>query len=117
MPTLDHYTDAAGYAGIMRDMAIVSSTFARRQSDVRYGDGVYLTDLAPGTLRASRLLRRIIGQPFPRSKVAYHVGVDIRGLEVSFGRDHVYVIPGRGDLDIRGRLVADGPTIHPETGG
>ena len=108
MPVLYHYTDAAGLQGIIGSGVLRASTAASGASDVRYGDGQYLTDIAPGTMTAAQLSRALIGHPFAGQRFSHYVALDVTGLNVTQGRAGVYVVPNSQALDIRGRLVSSG---------
>jgi hypothetical protein len=81
---------------------------ARNPKDARYGDGQYLSDIAPGTRTNAQLSRNFIGQPFQGSRFSHYVEVDVTGLNVVQGRDNVFVVPNSGPLDLTGRIVSSG---------
>ena len=43
-----HYPSEAGHAGILASKTIRASLKANNAKDARYGDGQYLSDIAPG---------------------------------------------------------------------
>ena len=45
--TLYHYTNGNGFRGIIRNRRINKSMHNARRKDVRFGEGVYLTELDP----------------------------------------------------------------------
>lgn len=45
---------------------------------------------------------------FPAAKFSNYVYIDVSGLEVTNGRDHVYVVPNQVPLNIAGRVYAVG---------
>jgi hypothetical protein len=56
-PTLFHYTDEAGMNGILDSHALNPSLKSLNLADARYGDGQYLSDIAPGQDQARRCQR------------------------------------------------------------
>jgi len=86
-----------------------ASTRAANPRDARYGNGQYLSDIVPGTLRPGQLSRAFLGHPFSGRRFTHYVEIDVTGLNVVKGRDGVFVIPNEGPLDILGRIVGWGP--------
>lgn len=76
---------------------------------MRYGDGQYLTDIAPGTRSPASLSRILIGFPFQARRFSHYVEIDATGLELIVGREGVLVVPGTDDLGLRDRIVSSGP--------
>lgn len=105
---LYHYTDEAGLAGIRESGQLWASTRAANPKDARYGDGQYLTDIVPGTRTLAQLSRAFLGHPFSGRRFTHYVEIDVTGLKVVRGRDHVYVVPNDGPLDITDRIVSWG---------
>ncbi|MFC4627051.1 HYD1 signature containing ADP-ribosyltransferase family protein [Promicromonospora alba] len=105
---LYHYTDDAGLEGILKSKELMPSLKARNPSDARYGDGQYLSDIAPGSKTCAQLSRCFIGQPFQGQRFKNYVEIDTTGLEVTKGRDNVFVVPGDQALDIAGRILGWG---------
>lgn len=105
---LYHYTDEAGLAGIRDSHQLWASTRAANPKDARYGDGQYLTDIVPGTRTLAQLSRAFLGHPFSGRRFTHYVEIDVTGLKVVRGRDHVYVVPNDGPLDITDRIVSWG---------
>lgn len=60
------------------------------------------------TARARRTSRCFLGQPFQGQRFKNYVEIDATGLNVTKGRDGVYVIPGEAPLDITRRLISWG---------
>ncbi len=108
MRTLYHYTNAAGIQGILASGVLRPSMAASSPSDVRYGDGQYLTDIAPATMTAAQLSRALIGHPFLGHRFSHYVAIDVTDLKVIQGRQGVFVVPGNHPLDLRGRIVSSG---------
>src|SRR5437588_12537108 len=98
MPVLFHYTDEAGLQGILSSGQLLPSTMASSPSDVRYGEGQYLTDIEPGTMTSAQLSRRLIGHPFRARRFTHFLAVEITGLTAVEGRPGVFVIPNTGPL-------------------
>ncbi|MGR9156257.1 PAAR-like domain-containing protein [Rhizobium leguminosarum] len=105
---LCHYTTAKGMVAILATQQILPSLKAVNPSDARYGDGQYFSDIPPGTMTSSELAKIFINRPFPAAKFSNYVCVDVSGLEVTKGRDHVYVVPNQVPLNIAGRVFAAG---------
>jgi hypothetical protein len=107
--TLYHYTTEDGLNGIRSSNELWASTRAANPRDARYGNGQYLSDIVPGTLRPGQLSRAFLGHPFSGRRFTHYVEIDVTGLNVVKGRDGVFVIPNEGPLDILGRIVGWGP--------
>ena len=116
MPTLFHYTNAAGVEGIRRVGHIFPSTRAANPRDARYGDGQYLTDVPPGERTPAQLSRLFVGHPFAGARFTHYLELDTTGLDVRQGRGHVYFVPGDAPLDVRARTVSFGqcPPVQAE---
>src|SRR5260370_42676518 len=108
MPTLYHYTDQNGLNGILRTNVLLPSTVAGHPRDVRYGNGQYLTDIAPGTKTPAQLSRVLFGHPFLGRHCTHYVEIDVAGLSVRRGRPAVFVVPSDRPLDLTGRLGRSG---------
>lgn len=106
--TLIHYTDEAGMNGIVGSKKLNASTKEASPKDARYGDGQYLSDIAPGTKTCGQLSRCFLGHPFSGRRFTNYVEIDVRGLNVVQGRDNVFVIPNQGSLDLNGRIIGYG---------
>lgn len=106
--TLFHYTDDEGLEGILRSGELRPSLKANNPKDARYGDGQYVSDIAPGTKTCAQLSRCFIGQPFQGQRFKNYVEIDVSGLNVLAGRDGVFVIPGQSSLNLTGRIVGWG---------
>jgi hypothetical protein len=107
--TLYHYTNEQGLSGILATKSLLPSTRARNPRDARFGDGQYLTDIMPGSKRPGQLSRIFLGHPFAGKRFSHRIDLNVAGLNVLFGRMHVYVVPNARPLDISGRLVGHGP--------
>ena len=103
-----HYTDDAGLEGIKSSKKLNPSLKAYNPKDARYGDGQYVSDIAPGTKSCAQLSRCFIGQPFQGNKFKNYVEIDVTGLNVQKGRDGVFVIPNDGPLDLTNRIISTG---------
>ena len=106
--TLFHYTDKADMEGILYSGRLNPSLKSVNPADARYGDGQYLSDIAPGTKTCAQLSRCFLGQPFQGQRFTNYVGVNVDGLNVVQGRANVFVIPGDTPLDLTGRIVGFG---------
>jgi hypothetical protein len=105
---LYHYTNESGLAGILKSKTLLPSTRARNPKDARYGDGQYMTDIAPGAKRLAQLSRIFLGHPWAGPRFSHRVDIQVGGLTVVFGRANVFVILNTGPLDIKDRLVGYG---------
>jgi hypothetical protein len=110
---LYHYTTEQALKEIVRRQQLRASTSAKNPRDARYGDGVYLTDLEPGTLSLAKLSRRLVGNPFQGRRFSHFVSIATDGLEVIEGRRHVYVVLCGESLDLADRIVAHGLALSP----
>jgi hypothetical protein len=106
---LYHYTDEAGVRGITESGELRPSLRANNPRDVRYGEGQYMSDFAPGTRTPAQLSREFLGQPFQGRRFTHYVEIDVTGLNVVQGRNGVFVVPGNQPLDLTGRIVGSGP--------
>ena len=105
---LQHYTSASGRMGILREKAIWPSLRANNPKDARFGDGQYLSDIAPGSKRPGQLSRIFLGMPFAGRKFTDYVSIETEGLNVFFCRESVFLIRNSTALDISSRLVTHG---------
>lgn len=106
--TLFHYTDEAGMEGIVDSGSLNASLKGVNPADARYGDGQYVSDIAPGTMTCAQLSRCFLGQPFQGQRFTNYVEINVEGLNVIQGRSGVFVIPGGTPLDINRRIVGFG---------
>ncbi len=106
--TLFHYTDDVGMQGIVDSGKLNPSLRSVNPADARYGNGQYLSDIAPGTRTCAQLSRCFLGQPFQGQRFTNFVEVNVDGLEVLQGRPNVFVVPGEAPLDLSGRIVGFG---------
>ncbi len=94
--------------GILSSKKLNPSLKANNPKDARYGDGQYLSDIAPGSKSCAQLSRCFFGNPFQGKKAENYVEIDVSGLNVKKGRDGVYVVPGSKPLDISNRITGSG---------
>lgn len=106
--TLYHYTDEAGLNGIAESNSLRASTKASNPKDVRYGNGQYVSDFAPGTKTPAQLSREFLGQPFQGKRFTHYIEIDVTDLPVVQGRNGVFVIPNDVPLDLSGRIIRSG---------
>ena len=106
--TLFHYTTVEGQKGILDSGQRNPSLKSVNPSDARYGNGQYLSDIAPGTKTGAQLSRSFINNPFQGARFTNYVEIDTSGLNVVQGRAGVFVIPGETPLDLTGRIVSWG---------
>ena len=105
---LYHYTSQAGYDGILKTNQILPSLKANNPKDARFGEGQYLSDIPPHTMRSAQLSRIFLGVPWAGRRFTHHINLDVHGLSVIFGREYVYVLRNNQPLDIQGRLIGHG---------
>jgi hypothetical protein len=109
IPTrLYHYTNEPGLNGIVESGQLNPSLKALNPNDVRYGNGQYLSDIAPGTMTPAQLSRQFINNPFQGARYTHFVEIDTTGLDIIQGRPGVYVVPNEVPLDLTGRLTNSG---------
>ncbi len=106
--TLFHYTDEAGLKGILGSGHILPSLLINRPTDAKYGEGVYLTDIQPGTKTGAELSRAFLAVPWHPERYTHFVEIDVNGLDVYQGRPHIYVVRRITPLPILDRLVRFG---------
>lgn len=100
------------------------------RKNARYGDRQYFTDLAPeliagrrkadltpgqlsaGKLSRFQLVQRLFGVPRRAgyNKTTHFVEIDVTGLNITKGRDNVFVHLSNTPLDISSRIVRSGKT-------
>ncbi|GAA3085544.1 hypothetical protein GCM10020254_32380 [Streptomyces goshikiensis] len=108
--TLYHYTNEAGYDGIIESEELRASIKAHNPKDARFGDGQYLSDIVPGTKRPGQLSHAFIRVPWGGARFTHYIEVDVSDLIVmrSVERPDVYVILNDGPLGIANRIVSHG---------
>ena len=79
--------------------------------NARFGEGQYLTDIEPNSLTAGQVSRRLYGVPWNTSKIAYHIKVDVKGLNVIQNNPHNFLVPGNNPLPLHGRILDSGVSI------
>ncbi|WP_020410819.1 HYD1 signature containing ADP-ribosyltransferase family protein [Hahella ganghwensis] len=105
---LYHYTSEQGYRGILESEAINPSLKANNPKDARFGEGQYVSNITPRSKRPSQLSMIFFGIPWAGKRFEYHINIDVRGLDVIYGRKNVYLIPNNLPLDISHRLTGHG---------
>jgi len=108
---LYHYTNEAGMQGILDSENLNPSLKALNPNDVRYGNGQYLSDIAPGTMTPAQLSRSFINNPFQGARYTNFIEIDTTGLNVIQGRPGVYVVPNEVPLDLSGRITNSGQVL------
>ena len=84
---------------------------ALNPKDVRYGNGQYLSDIAPGTMTPAQLSRQFVNNPFQGARYSHFVEIDTAGLNIIQGRPGVYVVPSEVPLDVTGRVTNAGKVV------
>lgn len=105
---LYHYTDGAGYNGILASGSINPSKKILRPRDARHGDGVYLTDIYPNTISKEDLCYKLYNNENQLRNVEYYIGIDVTDLAIKLGKEHIYVYLTDNPLVITDRLVDAG---------
>ena len=105
---LYHYTSKAGHAAIIASKLLVPSLKANNPKDARHGNGQYLSDIVPGTKRLGQLSYLFLNIPYQGRRFTHYVGINVDGLTVITGRQHVFLIPNERPLDIAKRLASQG---------
>ncbi|WP_216361732.1 HYD1 signature containing ADP-ribosyltransferase family protein, partial [Xanthomonas arboricola] len=108
---LYHYTNEAGMNGILDSQSMNPSLKALNPNDVRYGNGQYFSDIAPGTMNPAQLSRAFINNPFQGARYTHFIEIDTAGLNVIQGRPGVYVVPNEVPLDLAGRIPNNGMVV------
>jgi hypothetical protein len=103
-----HYTSQAGLAAILQTKVLLPSLRANNPKDARFGDGQYISDIAPGTKRPGQLSLIFFGIPFGWRRFTHYLGINVDGLTVICGRPNVFVIRNSTPLDISKRLTGYG---------
>jgi RHS repeat-associated protein len=104
---LYHYTNEDGMNSIISSNSLNPSLKEVNPRDARYGNGQYLSNLAPGTKTPAQLGREFIGIP-NKHRFTHYVAIDVSGLDVVEGRKGVLVIPGEKPLNLTDRIVGSG---------
>lgn len=103
-----HYTSEVGYKGILNTKTILPSLKANNPKDARFGEGQYMSDIFPGTKRPAQLSMIFFGIPWAGKRFTHYLAINVRGLNVIYGRMHVYLIKNKKPLDITERLLKHG---------
>ncbi len=108
MSTYFHYTNSKGCAGIISSGEMYPSLRANNPKDARFGDGQYFTDILPHTKTSAQLARIFLGVPWGAARFSHFLQLDLTGLNVQLGRQHVYVVQNSGNLSVSGRVLDHG---------
>jgi hypothetical protein len=81
--TMYHYTTEEGQRGIVESGELRPSLKSENPQDARYGDGQYMSDIAPGTKTCAQLSRCFIGQPFQGKRFTHYVEINVFWFECS----------------------------------
>lgn len=111
-----HYTTEANQKSILSACRLEPSRRARNPRDARYGDGQYLTDIAPGTMPRTRLAWWLVRHPGASWRFTHYIALDVTGLDVVYCRKHVFLIPNWEALDLTNRIVSSGANWDPSPG-
>nr|WP_231905188.1 HYD1 signature containing ADP-ribosyltransferase family protein [Streptomyces sp. SID5468] len=106
---LYHYTTEDRAKQIVDSQELSPSLKANNPKDARYGDGQYLTDIAPGTKTQGQLSAAFLRVPWAGQKFTHFIEIDVTGLDIVEGRPGVFLIPNSGNLDLTGRIARWGP--------
>jgi hypothetical protein len=108
-----HYGRHAKIAFILVNEIIPFSDESANPTRARHGSGVYVTDIAPGTLTKAQIAYQLYGSPHRgnQAHVEAWVAIDTRGMDVIFtGKSHIYRIPTFVVLPVAGRIIGSGVT-------
>ncbi len=94
-------------SGILKTMQINPSRADINAEYARYGDGVYVSDIVPGTLTNAQLGNRFVSIP-NKYLYTHFIAIETTGLPVAFDRPHNFLIPTQGPLDISTRFRGSG---------
>jgi hypothetical protein len=109
---LYHYTDEAGFEGILKSNQILPSVGAK--GDAVYGTGVYLTSVVPGTGTREGLAYGLFGNSSRGiAKTQYYFAIDVTDLPVTNVNGYVYLRPGLEPLVLGNRLLYYGVNPAP----
>ena len=108
MTVLYHYTNLTALTAILSEQSLKPSLRRHRRRDARYGDGLYLTDIFPGTLPNDQLSDLLVQNAAEADRFTHFLAIDVTGLEVIEGREHIFVVPRRKNLSLAGRIVRTG---------
>ena len=106
--SLFHYTDDAGLDGILTSKKLNPSLKANNPKDAQYGDGQYLSDTIPGSRTNAELSHDFIGIPFQGNKFKNYIEIDVTDLNITKGRNGVFIVPNNVPLDISKRIIGSG---------
>lgn len=106
--TFYHYTNQKGMNAIVESQKLNPSLKSKNPNDCFYGEGQYLSNIVPGTKTPAQLSRNFINNPFQGNKYSHYVEIDVTDLEVTFGRDNVFVILNKEPLDLTNRIISFG---------
>ncbi len=93
---------------IVESQKLNPSLKSKNPNDCFYGEGQYLSNIVPGTKTPAQLSRNFINNPFQGNKYSHYVEIDVTDLEVTFGRDNVFVILNKEPLDLTNRIISFG---------
>lgn len=105
---LYHYTNEVGMTGIVESNSLNPSLWRVGTKDVRYGNGQYVSDFAPGTKTPAQLSREFLGRPFHGDRFTHYIEIDATGLGAIQGRLGAYVIPNEIPLDLTDKVLSNG---------
>ena len=100
--------------GILSSGQLLASTASANPNDARYGDGQYLSDVEPGRMTPAQLSRLFLGQPFQGRRFTHFIEMNVDGLAVRKGREHVFVVPGTLPLAVAGHVICSGEIQYQE---
>lgn len=78
--------------GIVDSRKLNPSLKANNSNDCFYGKAQYLSDIVPNTKTPAQLSRNFINNAFQGNKYSHYVEIDVTDLEVTLGRNNVFVI-------------------------
>jgi len=105
-----HYTDEAGYNGILSSQSIKVSDASVDPIHARHGTGVYVTNLVSEDFRIGQAAKLFWNMPFYTAKLTHYIDIDTTGLEVlATDKPYIYrILADPPSLDLSGRIVGGG---------
>jgi len=111
VPSLYHYTSENGLTGIIATHLLLPSLLAENPNDARYGDGQYLSDIAPGAKSPGQLAYLFLNDPRGWRRFTHFIEIDVVGLNPIEGRPGVFVICNNRPLLLVDRIVSHGRNV------
>ena len=123
---LTHYTDEAGYNGILESQEFRPSIGYK---NARHGDGQYFTDMSPdnivtfakkdlsaeqissGQISLGQASQKLYGIPYNAKKMTHYIQIDVKGLDISNPKPGIFLNKSNTNLNLGGRIKGSGLTL------